>query len=96
MTITLKQPSPRLSFRPRRDWSPVLVAAVAAILKSYSLFHQRVGFLGKPDPGPLVIVANHGHDADSVVLPVSLALMRGIAHPLISSGSERLRLSQAS
>lgn len=63
---------------------------VAAVLKTYGWFHYRVCWMGDLPPGPLVIIANHAHDADSVTLPVNVMLRQGTHHPLISSGSQRL------
>lgn len=74
----------------RRDWSVPLVLAVAAILKTYARLHFRLKIMGSVPKEPYLIVANHAHDADSIVLPVTLALDRGVGRPLISSGSMRL------
>lgn len=81
---------PRPGARARRDWSIPLVAVVALVLKTITWGRFRIHLMGRLPQGPVIIVANHAHDADSMVLPVTLALARGLRHPLISSGSARL------
>jgi hypothetical protein len=63
---------------------------VAAVLKGIGWTRFRIHVMGQLPHGSVIIVANHAHDADSMVLPVTLAMRRGLWHPLISSGSSRL------
>lgn len=72
------------------EWCVPLVALVALVLKAIGWTRFRVHVMGDLPSGSVVIVANHAHDADSMVLPVTLAVRRGLRHPLISSASSRL------
>ncbi|MCY0898842.1 MAG: hypothetical protein OWU33_07885 [Firmicutes bacterium] len=81
---------PRPQRTRRSEWSLPLVICVAIILKSIAWSRFRIHLMGRLPRGPVIIVANHAHDADSMILPVTLAMRRGLHHPLISSGSSRL------
>jgi MFS family permease len=72
-------------------WMPVDLA-VALLLVGYTRLAYRVrvvGRLGRPRPATLIL-ANHGHDLDGMVIPATLYLQGPWDRPVYSVGSQRL------
>lgn len=72
-------------------WVPVDLA-VALLLLGYTRLRYRIRIIGRlPRPRPsTLVIANHGHDLDGMVIPATLYLRGPWDRPVYSVGSERL------
>jgi MFS family permease len=72
-------------------WVPIDLA-VALVLLGYTRLRYRIRLIGRlPRPRPAtLILANHGHDLDGMVIPATLYLRGPWDRPVYSVGSERL------
>ncbi len=80
-----KQPLPR-------EWSWPLAGLVLCLLLGYTRLRYRIflsGRLAREAPS-LLVVANHAHDLEGMVVPAAVARLRGIRKPVISAGSARI------
>jgi hypothetical protein len=68
------------------------VGLVLVILLAYNRVRYRVHILGRPprEGERLLVVANHAHDLEGMVIPTALVRYRGIRRPVISAGSARI------
>ena len=75
-----------------REWSWPIAALVLYLLRAYTRLRYRVFISGNlPHKAPsLLVVANHAHDLEGMVIPTALARVRGIHRPVISAGSARI------
>ncbi|MCY0884615.1 MAG: MFS transporter, partial [Firmicutes bacterium] len=78
---------------PRLPWGRALLArALAAAIWTYARLRYRIHLQGRlpAGPGPVLVVANHLHDLEGLVLPAWLGLARPWRLPLYLVASQRL------
>ncbi len=77
---------------PRVRWSPWLAAVVMVVLILYTRVRYRITVSGQipHSPRSVLVVANHGHDLEGMVIPTAIARMSGLRRPVISAGSQRI------
>ncbi|PSR23122.1 MAG: hypothetical protein C7B45_04060 [Sulfobacillus acidophilus] len=78
--------------RARREWSPALAGLVLVVLLVYTRLRYQIGVMGRiPGEGrSRLIVANHAHDLEGMIIPTELARFGGVWHPVMSAGSVRM------
>ena len=65
---------------------------IAWIMKTYLLLHYRLVIEGSPPPqkGAILVIANHQHDLDGMIIPPLLTSMRPYRHAAFCVASKRL------